>query len=780
MDISKLQMNTETDSSSNTVSNNTVSNNKENLYRENFYLGVNGDWLADPKNDIPSEYSRWGGFIKLHDDSIKSQIKLVDEIIKKIEEGKDVTDSERKIGAIWMASNARFKSWDENTATYEPIISELRNISILLKEFSPENLANYFHYTYTNGISNVFVFDKESDFNNTNNVVLDLKAEGMTLPSREYYLDDKFKEKRELYLQHLNNVKNIINRSLPEDSDLRLGDNFAQDVLSFETDIAKLTMTSSQYRKFTEYYTDTTLTDLTTDSINNLRYLEEKENNYEEADRKFRLNDAMLEKVKLFWNTVFEKFDFRRVLKENREKFYKNTNANINTNINANTNTYEIKSDAPGVEQLYCYDGDSFRRTLNLILDESNFGRYLEYMKYSIISSNKAFTTKEMDDEFFDFFSRKMKGIEERPERDKININIINTFAGDLMGEVYVKKYFPSDKKDSIKNLINTIIETMGDSIKSNDWYEEVTKEKALTKLSMFNVKVGYPDVMKDYSDLLINPGDSIHEIYKKVELWAMKHEFYDRINAPKNKDEWLMCPQVVNAYFHPLHNEIVFPAAILQPPYFNTEQGDIDFEYLNEYSDSKLEDTINMDLVLHAANCGGICAVIAHEITHGYDDNGRQFDGHGNQVDWWTERDADIFNEKAKIVKKQAASYSVTINGETYNQNPDLTIGENLADLGGLSIGLKALNKQLVKNNIQPNSLMMQFYHRVFFKSYANIWKQKTKPDTEIQLITTDSHAPTSFRANLVSNIDEFYDAFNVVEGDGMFLEKADRLVMW
>lgn len=746
-------------------------------YANDFYDAVNRKWLADPSNSIPPEYSRWGSFEKLHDESLKNQITLVEELNAKIQQddhNASITDSDRKIVSIWAASNTRFKSWEDGTATCVPIFEELRKMYDMLKSFSIESIASYLHYSQVSGIPNVFDFDKESDFENTENVVLDLKACGMSLPSRDYYLDPKFEDKRALFVAHLSNVRNLIN-GVPDDEnyddEYYLSETFAQDVLSFETDIAKLSMTPTQSRQYTEYYTSTTLTDLI-QNPNSLRSLKDKEDNYEDGDKTFELDATTLDKGTAFWSTIYSLFNFRSVLDANRRKFY------------TDPDTKEIRKDAPGAEQLYCYDGDSIRRMLSLILDPSNFTRYRAFLEYSIIKSYKAFTTKALDDEFFDFYSKKMTGVVSQKPNNKRSIDLINAFASDLMGQVYVAKFFPPSNKTAIRGLITRVIESMRRSIQSNDWFEDQTKAKALEKLSMFSVKVGYPDVLKDYSDLDIEFGDSLYVINKKVNAWCLQHEFFDRINAPKDKDEWLMAPQVINAYFHPLHNEIVFPAAILQPPFFHMAERTIDFDYLDTDSDdvdvNQDQSTINTDLLVYAANCGGICAVIAHEITHGYDDQGRKFDGKGNNVDWWTAKDADIFESKSNLMKMQASAYTVTINDQTYSQNADLTMGENLADLGGLSLGMSTLNTELETNGVAKGSAMAKFYHRVFFKSFANVWKQKIKTEHEIKLITTDPHAPAKFRANLVSNIDEFYDSFNIKEGDRMFVQKSDRLVMW
>ena len=235
------------------------------------------------------------------------------------------------------------------------------------------------------------------------------------------------------------------------------------------------------------------------------------------------------------------------------------------------------------------------------------------------------------------------------------------------------------------------------------------------------------------------------------------------------------MTPQTVNAYFSPSQNEIVFPAAILQPPFYCKSNDDIDFDITEEV---KMTNS-NYDFT-KAVNFGGICAVIAHEITHGYDDKGRKFDGDGNLQEWWTEDDAKLFKEKTEIMVDQASQYVFvdTDNNKEYKLNAQLTMGENLADIGGISLALQAMNKQLLKNN--ESTQMIKANQRVLFKSFANIWKQNTKKDYMINQITTDPHSPSEFRANLVKNMNEFYEVFNVTENDNMYISPDKRIRMW
>ncbi len=234
------------------------------------------------------------------------------------------------------------------------------------------------------------------------------------------------------------------------------------------------------------------------------------------------------------------------------------------------------------------------------------------------------------------------------------------------------------------------------------------------------------------------------------------------------------MTPQTVNAYFMPTQNEIVFPAAILQPPFCHRSRETIDFDIEEE-----LQMEPNLD-VITPCNYGGIGAVIAHEITHGYDDKGRKFDANGNLNDWWKAEDTELFKKKTDLMVKSVSKYIFVDpeNGQEYTMNPQLTMGENLADLGGLSLSLKALNKKLEQEQVSEN--FKKASQRVFLKSWASIWRQNIKKERRVLLLTTDPHGPTDFRGNLVQHLDIFYDIFDINQNDNMFLEPENRMTMW
>ena len=723
----------------------------------NFYEFVNNAWLTNPLNKIPEDYSSWGGFTKLYDDGLSNQINIVKDL-----EDKYSTEEEKKIFSIWKASEKRFQSWNDGSSNCDPIISEMEIFNnhfndfydvkcnkIMNEESYISCLSKYLYYTQINGISNVIDFDSGSDLKNVNNVVLDFSVGGLSLPSQEYYKSSDFSDKLSLFEKHLENVKILL------EDNIKLDKNFVKNVLEFENSIADFTMKPDQSREYDQYYTNTTLDNIYKE-MNELNSLPRKQDNYDDTNKDFKLNEETLEKSEKLFEELYNHFNFRNILE-----------TNFVTNFGSCENP-------PNKYHITAYDGDAIRRCMELILNTNNYEKYRSYMQYQIIKSFQGFCTKELDEEFFDFYSRKLGGQQEQKSYVKRSINIVNAYAGEMLGKLFVNKYFSKESKNEMEKLVNNVLSIMGESLKSNDWLTPDTKDKAVDKLSTFRSKIGYPNVWKDYSDFDIKIGDSLYDISKKAKKWSLRVNFFDKLNSILDREEWRMTPQTVNAYFMPTQNEIVFPAAILQPPFFHQSRETIDFNV-----DEEISMVTNLDVVT-PANYGGIGAVIAHEITHGYDDKGRKFDGDGNLNDWWKKEDGELFKKKTEIMVNSVSNY-VYIDEENkkeYKMNPQLTMGENLADIGGLSLSMKALLKKLSQEN--ASEIVIKASLRVFFKSWANIWKQNIKKDKRIMLLNVDPHAPTDFRGNLVQHMDQFYDAFNIKEDQNMYLDKEDRMKMW
>jgi len=569
---------------------------------------------------------------------------------------------------------------------------------------------------------------------------------------------------------------------------LDLNEDFAERVFRFESKLALISMKPDQSRNYTEYFTVTTLDGLV-DDVNKLAYYAGKDDNYDagataekvlgadwaDTTNKAALSDLLVtlegaaaEAMKSFMTTFCGELDLRGLLSANYKANYTDKGA---APVDPETAEYRVVA----------YDGDYIRRLFCFFLDEANKEDFLAFMQYKIAKWGGSYCTKELDEEIFDFYARKLGGQKKQKDSQKRTVELVNAWAGELLGKIYVTRYFSQKDKDTVLEMISEVLEVMKASIRKNDWLTEATKEKALAKLAKFVTKIGYPDKWKDHSSLVFDPSDDLLTMRKKVHAFDQRTEFFEKINTPKDKTKWEMHPHQVNAYFHPLNNEIVFPAAILQAPFYHPSADKVEF----------LQDAINMiemgqdynDLphVVDAVNFGGIGAVIAHEITHGYDDQGRQFDEFGNAKDWWQEEDSELFKKKMDLMKQQAEKYKymdkdsekeITLNG-------DLTMGENLADLGGMSLAVQALEKKLnSKADMKPGD--RERYFQLFFKSWANIWKVKQTNEDAVNKLATDPHAPGKFRCDLASNVNAFYEAFNVTEDDPMFIPLEARVQMW
>ena len=323
------------------------------------------------------------------------------------------------------------------------------------------------------------------------------------------------------------------------------------------------------------------------------------------------------------------------------------------------------------------------------------------------------------------------------------------------MGKLYVAAEFPPSAKAAIDHLVDMLIKAYDKSIRELDWMSEETKERALVKLSKFTPKVGYPEVWREYP-AVIDATDLVGNVRRCSQAEHVRQ--VKRIGGSIDRTEWLMTPQTVNAYFHPVMNEIVFPAAILQPPFFDPE-GDV------------------------AANFGAIGAVIGHEIGHGFDDQGSRYDGDGNLVDWWTESDRKLFEERTNALIAQYDALVPAGLDEGQHVNGALTVGENIGDLGGLSIGWKALELELGERAGTPGQPVAPSTEQAksFFSAWAKAWRSKMRTEERVRRLSIDPHSPEEFRCNqVVKNMTAFHDTYGVTASDGMYLAPAERVTIW
>lgn len=723
-----------------------------------FYQFVNNAWLTDESITIPDEYPRWGSFIKLVDEALHKQIGLLTEL----QDRPPTNADEEKLGIVWRASMMRFDAWSAGTGNCDDILAELACLAACLDgEDYGAGLAKYLGRCNELGFSCPVAFGKEANLTDTDNIVLDVSPSGLSLPSRDYYLDEKFESQRGLFNEHLNNVVGLIGGD-------NLEDDFAARVMRLETKLAQIQMKPDQSRQYDQYFSVTTLEGLL-QGVNGLAHLQDKDANYaennvadEDDDRElltradYPVGDDDLAEAAQFWELMFEELRLRPTMVANYVE------------------NYPEKNDAEEAQyRMMVFDGDYFRRVLRLLLRTQNRRDVKAYLQYKVITSGKDFCTKELNEEFFDFYGRKLGGQKEQKTPEKRTIALINRWMGELLGKIFVSRFFSPEDKEEVGGLVAEVLEIMKTSLANNDWLTEPTKEKALKKLDKFVTKLGYPDKWKDFETLELTAEDSLFVMQQKVSAFDHRTEFLEKLNSVKDKTKWEMNPQDVNAYFHPLNNEIVFPAAIMQPPFYQRSLDAVDF-------DMGAVDTSTPD-ILAAINFGGIGAVIAHEITHGYDDQGRKFDADGNISDWWQEEDAVLFKRKCEAMAEQAATWTFEdvpedgAKGETkvHTMNGQLTMGENLADLGGLSLACQALQRRC-------GDALTKDHLVAFFYSWANIWKSKETTAFIIQSLATDPHAPCSFRGNLVKNVDEFHEIFPCAPGDPMYLAPEKRVHMW
>lgn len=387
-----------------------------------------------------------------------------------------------------------------------------------------------------------------------------------------------------------------------------------------------------------------------------------------------------------------------------------------------------------------------------------NFGKLLhtisiadwqQYLTFHTISSYASYLTAALDAENFDFFARKLDGLQKQKPQWKRGVKLVNNHLGEVIGKIYVGRHFKPEAKTRMVDLVENLRKAYGESINNLTWMSAETKQQAQVKLAAFTPKIGYPDKWQDYSSLEIKPDTLVQNVINSG-VFAHQQDLA-KLGGPIQKWEWHMTPQTVNAYYSPPANEIVFPAAILQPPFFNMAADD-------------------------AVNYGGIGAVIGHEMGHGFDDQGSKYDANGNLRNWWTEQDLAEFTRRGKNLVTQYNNYQVF---NDLNINGELTLGENIGDLSGLTIAYKAYKASL---NGKPAPVIDGLTgDQRFFLGFAQIWRNKIVEKSLRNRVATDPHAPGEFRAiGALSNHDAFYQAFDVKPGDGMYIAPDKRVHIW
>ena len=375
--------------------------------------------------------------------------------------------------------------------------------------------------------------------------------------------------------------------------------------------------------------------------------------------------------------------------------------------------------------------------------------RHISYLQYNLLDAAASYLSDDFVAARFDFYGKVLSGRQANQPRWKRAVNAVNGMLGEIVGQMYVEKYFPAAAKERMVTLVKNLQSALGERIQAQEWMSDSTKVRAMEKLSTFHVKVGYPDKWKDYSDLNIEK-DSYWANVCRAAQWGTK-DMFSRIGKPVDKDEWLMSPQTVNAYYNPQTNEICFPAAILQYPFFDMNADD-------------------------AFNYGAIGVVIGHEMTHGFDDQGRQYDKDGNLKDWWAEGDGDRFNERTKVMVDFFNNIEVL---PGLKANGQLTLGENIADHGGLNVSYLAY-KNATKNNPLPDEDGFTADQR-FFIAYATLWAGNIREEEIRSRTKSDPHSLGEWRVNgALPHVDAWYEAFGITENDSMYIAPENRCRVW
>ena len=390
-----------------------------------------------------------------------------------------------------------------------------------------------------------------------------------------------------------------------------------------------------------------------------------------------------------------------------------------------------------------------FMKSLDTLITDTDLATWKTFLKWHLLHANATRLNEALDEENFAFYSQALHGVDEQKPQWRRAVSLLNGTVGEIIGKVYVEKHFPPEAKARMKEMVDNLIAAYRGSIEKLDWMTEETRKQALDKLSKFTVKIGYPDKWKDYSALEVKADDLYGNIKRHADV--NYQIMLEKQGGPVWDHEWGMTPQTVNAYYSPPNNEIVFPAAILQPPFFDMQAED-------------------------AVNYGGIGAVIGHEIGHGFDDSGSTFDGDGVLRNWWTDADRKEFENRTGMLVDQYSEFEALpelfVNGE-------FTLGENIGDLGGVSIALKAYHMSL-DDEKAPEMDGFTGDQRVFI-GYGQVWATKYRDEALRNLVQTDPHSPAKFRTNgAVRNVSEFYEAFDVTKEDALYLPPEERVKIW
>jgi len=631
---------------------------------DSFFDYANGAW--DARTVIPPDKARYGSFNALSDKT-EDQVQVI--INEAAKSGASPATDVGKIGAIYNAFMDEARIEQRDAAPITDDLAKIRDAK------SKTDIAALMGRARGGGFgASLFSIGVSEDQKDPTRHTLYASQSGLSLPDRDYYLKDTFKDKKEKYHAYVARMLEMVGWP---DAAKR-----ADEIVAFETRIAQASWSRAESRDIDKTYNPVTPAELEAQAPG------------------------------FAWSTYLaaaQVGEARRIV----------------------------------VSQLSAFP------KLATIFAETPLDTLQAWQAFRVVDQAAPFLSKRFVDARFEFRNKELGGqLEDRP-RAKRGVQLVSSSVGELVGKEYVARYFPPASKAQMEELVAQLRQALRERIERLPWMTAETKAKALEKLSLFGVKIGYPNKWRDYSALRIDPTDLVANLRHSGEFkWAYA---VSKLNKPVDPEEWGATPQTVNAYYSATRNEIVFPAGILQAPFFDP----------------------NAD---KAVNYGGIGGVIGHEMTHGFDDQGRKFDGHGMQTDWWMPADDVKFQAESKKYGAQFDTYSVA---PGVNVNGALTMGENIADLGGLLLALDAYRASLKG---QPAPVLDGFTgeQRVFL-GWAQVWRDKSRLDALKRQVTSDPHSPARFRIDgPTRNIDAWYDAWGVKPGDKLYLKPEDRVHIW
>ena len=627
---------------------------------DDFFRYVNGRWLDT--FEIPDEYSSYSSFTVLFERSEERVRSIIEKAV-----GSGGSGSERKIGDIY-ASFVDTAAID--ALGLDPAAEDLARIAAAQTH---EDIARLFADPVL-GLESPFGAFVNVDAKNPDQYAVYLGQDGLGMPNRTYYVDEKFADKKAAYRKY---VETMLTLAGIEDAAEKAGA-----ILALEERMADAHWTPEKRRNRDLTYNPKTVAELAA---------------YAPGAP---------------WAAMFE------------------------------------AAGLGGLQTLVVREDDAIQR-LAAIFAETPVATWRAYAAFHLLSGAADVLPATFDAAKFEFYGTTLRGTPQQRERWKRGVAEVNGALGEAVGEIYVARYFPAQSKAMMDTLVGNLRTAMDGRLAQLPWMSEETKREAKAKLEKFTAKIAYPDAWKDYSGLETAPGDAYGN-RQRAAAWAWRDQI-GKLGGPIDRTEWFMTPQTVNAYYSPTRNEIVFPAAILQAPFFDP----------------------NAD---PAVNYGAIGAVIGHEIGHGFDDQGRKSDGDGLLRDWWTEEDAARFQVLADKLGAQYGQYEPV---PGFKVRPDLTMGENIGDLGGLAIAYHAYKLSL--GGAEAPVIEGFTGDQRFFMAWAQVWKRKAREEALKNQIETDPHSPGEYRANgVVRNMDAWYDAFGVAEGDALYLAPEDRVQIW